>query len=240
MSTLNNFDVNELILQLHGELKFAFEVANSTGKQAGMQLNQLKVKFGKKNLSDMGDDDTRILLNSHRYPSDEDWELELDYKYGDPIRDLPISQNWTAGETSQLVLGRLADVGVENIKGVSHIWNERLNRAGLSNIKQLALVSDEVIQEMCRVYGSLKPLEFQTKVLLLVRNFNPLQYSQFHSYPLLILLNRSTNELKKLFLDKLSGPQISDLRAMASVINLCLDKKLCKKLKISLLSNVDE
>jgi len=237
MSTLNNFDVNELILQLHGELKFAFEVANSTGKQAEMQLNKLKIKFGKQNLIDSGtDDDEPFALDSERYPSDEDWELEVDYKYGDPVPNLPLSQNWSTDKTSQIVLDRLADVEVENIKGVSVFWKQKLNKAGIYNIKQLALSSSDKVQKLCNNNRSLNPLEFQTKVLLMVRNFNPLRFSQFNNIPLLTLLNRSTSSLKKVFLEKLSGPEILDLRAMASVISLCLDKRLCEKLKLDLLS----
>jgi|GEM_PF-3467571 len=233
MSTLNNFDVNELILQLHGELKFAFEVANSSGKQAGMQLDKLKVKFGKQNL--MEEDNDTLILNADRYPSDENWELEVDYKYGDPIPDLEVSPNWISGDTSQIILKRLADTEVEKIKGVSSFWKKKFVDTGIVTIKHLATASSDKILELCRLHHSSKPLEFQTKVLLMARNFKPLQFTQFGDLPILTLINKSTAQLKKLFLNKLSGPEIADLRAMVLVINLCLDKKLCEKLKLNLL-----
>ncbi|PLX12507.1 MAG: hypothetical protein C0598_05845 [Marinilabiliales bacterium] len=238
MNTLSNFDVNELILQLHGELKFAFEVANSTGKQAGMQMQKLKVKFGKQNLAEVNDDDEEsILLNSDRYPSDEDWELEVDYKYGDPVPDVPSSENWSVGTNSQLVLERLANNDIIEIKGVSTYWKSKLFDEGIKSVGDLAKTSNEKIISICNKYGSMKPLEFQTKVLLLVRDFKPLKFKIFANIPLFYLLEKPMLELKRIFQNKLSGPEISELRAIASIVFLCFDKDLSSKFKMELLSN---
>ncbi len=236
MSTLSNFDVNELILQLHGELKFAFEVANSTGKQAGMQMDKLKVKFGKQNLADLTDEDESILLNSERYPSDEDWELEVDYKYGDKVPNLPSSQNWSVGTDSQMVLNRLKDTDIIKIKGVNTFWRSNLDREGIKTVGDLARTSADSIVSICKKYDSMKPLEFQTKVLLLVREFKPLQFKLFSRLPLFYLLEKPNTELKRVFQNKLSGPEISELRAMASIIYLCFDKDLASKFKMNLIS----
>ncbi|PLX02920.1 MAG: hypothetical protein C0595_08795 [Marinilabiliales bacterium] len=236
MNTLNNFDVNELILQLHGELKFAFEVANSTGKQAGMQMQKLKVKFGKQNVADLNDDDEPIVLNSERYPSDEDWELEVGYKYGDPVPNLPASENWSVGTNSQLILDRLEKTDIIKIKGVSTYWKSKLIDEGIRSVGDLAKTSNERIISICNKYGSMKPLEFQIKVLLLVRDFKPLKFKIFANLPLFYLLEKTTSELKRTFQNKLSGPEISELRAVASIVFLCFDKDLSSKFKMDLVS----
>ena len=106
MSTLNNFDINELVLQLHGELKFAFEVANTAEKEAGMKLQTVKARLGRKDLEDVftSNDDNLNGLNSERYPNKEDWEVEVSYKYGEPIDGIPKSQNWISTADSRFVL----------------------------------------------------------------------------------------------------------------------------------------
>ncbi len=238
MSTLSNFDIDELILQLHGELKFAFEVANSSGAQAGMQLNDVKVKFGKENLipDDDSDNFDPNILNSQRYPSDDNWELELSYKYGDPFPDLPQLQNWTSNTTSRIVLEQLSEVDIRHIKGINTYWRTVLKKKGISTIGELANAHTDKLLSISNEYRSLLPIEFQTKVLLLVRNFKPLQYSQYGNKPISILLRYSGEELKEQFLNKLSSPEISELRAMASIIFLCLDKNYASKLTLSLLT----
>ncbi len=238
MSTLSNFDIDELILQLHGELKFAFEVANSSGAQAGMQLNNVKVKFGKEILISDDDNDTfdPNLLNSQRYPSDDNWELEVSYKYGDPFPNLPQSDNWTSNTTSRIVLEQLSEVDIRHIKGISTYWRTILKNKGISNIGELANALPDKLLSISNEYRSLLPIEFQTKVLLLVRSFKPFQYSQYGSKPISILLSYSIEELKNQFSNKLSSPEISELRAMASIIFLSLDKDYASKLTMSLFS----
>ena len=137
MSTLNDFDLNELVLQLHSELKFAFEVANSAEKQAGMRLEKVKARLGRKKNKDdeNGSNDNNLnilnILNSERYPDQEDWEIEVSYKYGDSLPDIPQSQNWVNTVESRLVLERLGNTQIIYLKGVNHIWKERLNSAGI-------------------------------------------------------------------------------------------------------------
>jgi len=236
VSTLNDFDINELVLQLHGELKFAFEVANAAEKEAGMQLQTVKARLGRKDLlpeGDIGEDDSNG-LNPDRYPDKEDWELEVAYKYGDPIKGIPKSQNWVSTSDSRLVLERLGDVEVVNIKGVSKVWVQRLATAKILTIENLVLAPHEQLLELCEQYNSFVPLEFQTKVLLLVRDFTPLPYTEFYGHKLFMLLENNLFSLKRLFKGKLSGPEISDLRVMASIIQLVFDRRFAEKLRLGL------
>ena len=239
MSTLNDFDLNELVLQLHSELKFAFEVANSAEKQAGMRLEKVKARLGRKKNPDNengGNNNNLNILNPERYPDEEDWELEVSYKYGDPLPDIPQSQNWVSTTESRLVLERLGNTRIINLKGVSRIWEERLKLAGILTIEDMALASSEKIMDLCRQFNSLTPLEFQIKVLLLVRDFRPIINSRFKNMYLHMLLTENQSGLKKLFHGKLSGPEISSLKAMASIIYLVFDKRFTFKLKLGLLS----
>lgn len=239
MSTLKDFDLNELVLQLHSELQFAFEVANAAEKQVGLRLENVKARLGRKKNQDSengNNGDNLNILNAERYPDQEDWELEVSYKYGDPLPDIPQSQTWISTSASRLVLERLGKTQVLNLKGISRVWEKRLRLAGISTIEDIATASHEKIMGLCRQFNSLTPLEFQIKVLLLVRDFSPINYSQFKNTYLHLLLTESQSDLKKLFKGKLSGPEISSLKAMASVIYLVFDKRFTFKLKLGLLT----
>ncbi len=243
MSTLNDFDLNELVLQLHSELKYAFEVANAAEKQAGMQVESVKARLGRKknpdeenNNNSNNNSNNLNILNSERYPDEEDWEIEVSYKYGEPLPGIPQSQNWVSTPESRQVLERLGNTEILNIKGVSHVWKERFALAGILNIEDLAQIPSQKIMNLCRQFHSLAPLEFQTKVLLLVRDFNPIIYLQFKNIPLHSLLTHTRSDLKKMFHGKLSGPEISNLQAMASIIYLVLDKRFTFQLKLDLLT----
>ena len=237
MSTLGNFDINELILQLHGELRFAYEVANSIGPEAGMQLDNVTVKFGKKNLENSSSNNITPIINPSRYPSNEEWELVVDYKNGTKQMGIPNDSNWSVGNDSKLLLKKLGHLETNNIKGVNTFWHNKLKDYKIRNISQLSVCPVDQIITICQEVNSLKPLEFQTKVQLLVRSFKPLQIRKYFNYSLNSLVETQSNELKRMFNGKLSGPEISDLRATAMIINLCLDKEITKDLKLRILSS---
>lgn len=234
MSTLNNFDINELVLQLHGELKFAFDVANAAEKESGMQLQTVKARLGRKDLEEENSSNGNTLngLSSDRYPTKEDWEIEVSYKYGDPVAGIPKSLNWVNTANSKLILERLSTTKVVKVKGVSSVWVKKLASSNIITIGDLALSSSEKILGLCNQFNSMAPLEFQTKVLLLVRDFTPLIYSEFYEHKLILLISRSIEELKKVFKGKLTGPEISNLKVMASIVYLVLDKRFTDKLKL--------
>jgi hypothetical protein len=236
VSSLNDFDINELVLQLHGELKFAFEVANAAEKEAGMQLQTVKARMGRKDLLPEGDAGGSNLngLNPDRYPDKEDWEVEVSYEYGNPLAGIPKSQNWVSTADSRLVLERLGNEMLVHIKGVNRVWVQRFAEAQILTVEKLALASHEKILEICKQYNSMAPLEFQTKVLLLVRDFTPLSYTGFYNQKLFLLLENNLYDLKRLFKGKLSGPEISNLRVMASIIQLVFDKGFAGKLRMDL------
>ena len=237
MSTLGNFDINELILQLHGELSFAYEVANSIGPQAGMQLDNVTVKFGKKNLENSTTTENAPVIDPSRYPSNEEWELVVDYKNGCNQMDIPTDSNWSVGHDSKLLLKRLGHLETSSIKGINTFWYNKLIDHNINNLGELANCPVDQIITICKEFNSLKPVEFQTQVQLLARSFKPLQQREFFDYSLNTLVKNQSNELKRMFKGKLSGPEISDLRAVAMIVNLCLDKTITKNLTLRLLSS---
>ena len=239
MSKLTDFDINELVLQLHSELKIAFEVANSAEQQKGLQLETVNARIGRKKDNEEdnnGNESNFELLNAERYPAEEDWEIEVTYKHGDPLPDIPQSQNWITSSESQLVFKRLGNTQLMHIKGISLVWEKRLNKEGLFTIEDLALASSIKISEICNLYNSIAPIEFQTKVLLIIRDFTPIVFPKFKNIPLSALLLKTRNDLKKLFEHKLSGPEISNLKTMAAIIYLVFDKSFADKLRLELLT----
>lgn len=210
MSKLGDFDINELILQLHGELKFAFETTQSAEQQAGLRMEEVKARFGRKEILEKQNSENEEefveVLNGNRYPNEEDWELEVSYKHGIPIPDIPQSQNWISSSESKLIIDRLGKTPIINIKGVNYVWENRFQDAGISTIEDLASTSSDKIQYLSQKYNTLKPLEFQIKVLLLVREFKPLVHKKYNQILLNTFLGYSQSTIKQLFKNKLTGP----------------------------------
>lgn len=241
MSKLGDFDINELILQLHSELKFAFETAQSAEQQLGLRMENVKARFGRKEITEeegveSKEEDYVEVLNGERYPNEEDWEIEVNYKHGLPIPDIPQSQNWVSSTESQLIIQRLGTTPIIYVKGVNLVWKDRFQKAGISTIEDIALASTKKIQSLCRQYNTLKPLEFQVKVLLLIRDFKPIRHIQYKQISLTTFLGYSQSTIKLVFKNKLTGPEISELKAMASIIYLVFDKRFTSKLKLDILS----
>lgn len=237
MSQLKDFDINQLMLMLHGELRMAFEAAQSSELISKLRIDSVSMKMGQRNVSPTGEEPANAcLLDSERYPDEEDWEVNLTYKYGDPIPDLPGSLMWVSSRTSGLVLERLKDIPVKAVKGVDRAWETILKNAGISNIEQLANYPANKVRDLCREHRSLQPLEFQTQVLLLAREFNPLDYPEFYHITLMEFLLQSNEELKKRFLGKLSEPELSSLKAMAAIICTVIDRRTYKNLEIRILA----
>lgn len=235
MSKLQDFDLNQLLLMLHGEMRLAFTAAQSAEKETRLRVDCVNVKMGQKSISGSGEEPENVsLLDAERYPDEEDWQVSLSYRYGDPIPDIPGSLMWVSSETSGLVLDRLKSIPVKEVKGVDKVWESILLQAKILTIEDLANIPNEKIRELCRTQNSLLPLEFQTKVLLLSREFNPLKFSMYYNIPLTEFLLQSNQELKKLFGGKVSEPEISSLKAMASIVCLVIDKRAYNSLKLGL------
>jgi hypothetical protein len=235
MSKLRDFDMNQLLLMLHGELRLAFNAAQSAEKETNLRVESVNIKMGQKSVSGSGEEPENVsLLDAERYPDEEDWQVSLRYRYGDPIPDIPGSLMWFSSATSGLVLDRLKSIPVKDIKGVDRVWETILHQANILTIEDLADIPNEKIRELCRAQNSLFPLEFQTKVLMLAREFNPLKFPEYYNISLTVFLLQSNQELKKLFGGKLSEPEISSLKAMASIVCLVIDKRAFNSLKLGL------
>jgi len=63
-----------------------------------------------------------------------------------------------------------------------------------------------------------------------------LKFKIFAYVPLFYLLEKPMLELKRISQNKLSGPEISELRAIACIVFLCFDKDLSSKFRMDFLS----
>lgn len=239
MSKLGNFDINELILQLHSEMKLAFEITQSAEQTHGLRIDSIKTRFGRKDNGPLGavpEEENLEILNGQRYPNEEDWEVEVNYRHGLPVPEIPQSKNWVSSYDSQRIIQKLGNVSIINIKGVNTVWGNRFEKSGISTINELAGASAQKIQQLCKEFNTLKPHEFQVKVLLLVRNFQPFRYTEFKDISLNSLLQYSQIELKTIFKHQLTGPEISELKSMASIIYLVFDSHFTSKLMLAVLA----
>jgi hypothetical protein len=237
MSTLRDFDVNQLMLMLHGELQQAFNASQSAEKTAKLRVEQVNVKMGQRSLQETGSaPENHNLLDPERYPDKEDWEVNISYRYGGQQPGVSGTGMWVSSADSGLVLERMKDVPVRNVKGIDRIWETRLLEAGILTIGDLANCPAEKIRQLCGRYKTLQPLEFQTLVLLLARDFTPLRFSEFYQLSLPKLLMESNAGLKRKFGGKLSEPEISGLKAMAAIICTIIDKSWHQDLTLDLLS----
>lgn len=236
MSTIKDFDINELVLQLHSELQFAVGIAQSGNKAAHLRIDEVKARLGRnqKKAGEEIDSPTDNLLNPERYPDEEDWEIEVSYKYGD-VKNMPGEETkWDEPENHLLIFHRLGKLPIIGLKGINLYWKNFLKNAGISTFEKLAFYDADKMIELCKQCNSLLPMQFQTQLLMLIRDFHPLQFSEFKRIPLSVFLLKTNAILKKEFQGKLTGPEISELKKMASIIFLIIDKRIASKFTLEL------
>jgi hypothetical protein len=237
MSKLGDFDVNQLMLMLHGEMKQAFDATQDLEDAAKLRVDEVRLKIGQKEQGEKEAGHEKIsLLDPERYPDEESWEINLSYRYGDPIPGHPGGGEWMTSVTAGLVLDRLKNIPVSNVKGIDRVWNSRFAEAGIKTLGDLASCPGEKIRQLGRTYRTLQPLEFQTLVLLLERQFTPLQYTEFHGLLLTDILWSGSEASGKLFKGKLSEPEIVSLKAMAAIICTVIDRKIYQNLRMEILA----
>ena len=238
MSTLKDFDIGELVLQLNDELKFAFEVAQTGEMRADLRLDHVVARFGKEQSASNGiSDKGNHLLKASQYPNEENWEIEVAYKY-DRIADSIKNKTKKNSKTlySSLLIEKLGRYSIMNIRGMTRQWYGKMKEAGILTIKELNQATPEKIQKLCRDKQSFLPLEFKTKVSLLDRKVKPFSYSEFDNIQLSSLLLNSPDKLFGLFKNKLNEKEIAELQSNTAIIFMIIDQRLASKLKLKLFS----
>jgi hypothetical protein len=236
VSTIKDFDINELVLQLHNELQFAFGIAQSGNRAAHLRIDEVKARLGRNQIkvNEELDDRTNNFLNPERYPDEEDWEIEVSYKFGDLKNGYLEETKWDKPGNHLLIIHRLGKLPVIDLKGINRGWNNFFKNAGILTFEQLAFYDSDKMIELCKLSNSLLPLQFQTQLLMLIRDFRPLKFPDFKTIPLSVFLLKTNAALKMELHGKLTGPEISDLKNLASIIFLIVDKKIASKLTLEL------
>lgn len=236
MSTIRDFDFDELVLQLHRDLQFAFERARAETSSYPLQLEVVKARLGRQLSGNLagGEPLPENMLNRDRYPDEEDWEIEVSYHPGSSVGKQDDQGTLPAAEKGVTLLTLLEDAPPDHLKGVDRHWKVILEEAGITTLGRLAYYPNEKMLNLCNQNNSLMPLMFQTQALLLAREKVPAVPSAFRQWLLIDLLQNPSGVLKNQFSGRLSGPAISDLKQIAAIFFLVIDKKIAEKFTLGL------
>jgi len=236
VSTIRDFDFDELVLHLHRDLQFAFERARTEAASYPLQLDVVKARLGRQLTGSHAGSEplTENLLNRERYPDEEDWEIEVSYRPGSTAGKKGDGATVPACEKGVTLLTLLEDAPLDHLKGVDRHWKSILEEAGILTLGRLAYYPNEKMLNLCNQNNSLMPLMFQTQALLLARENVPVVPSVFRHKLLIDLLQNPAGVLKDQFGGRLSGPVISDLKQVAAILFLVIDKKIAQKFTLGL------
>ena len=234
MSKLEVFDINDLIIQLHDELKLAFHISQLDQLEGNLRLHSVKARLGRKLVADEPDAPVPTsLLYGERYPNEEDWEIEVSYKSDRALHP----QTTDSGREVQeyILLDKLAGYPVSTLKGVSTHWERVLSKEGIQTVGELARIPYEEIMQLTDAYNAYSLLDFYAKVSLLKRQFVILSYPEFGETPFRDMVLKSETELKRAFDNKLSLIEISELKLISSLLLVVFDKKAFERFSLKLL-----
>lgn len=236
MSTIKDFDIDELVLHLHRDLQLAFETAREEAASYPLQLEEVKARLGRQLSGSQAGNDVlpENMLNRERYPDEEDWEIEVSYRPGSAAgrkKDIPVVPVFRTGVT---LLSLLENSPPDHLKGVDRHWKGIFEQAGILTLGSLAFYPNEKMLNLCHLNNSLMPLMFQTQALLLARENVPVIPSDFKNRLLIDLLRMPVDVLRTRFSGRMSGPALSGLKQVASVLFLVIDKKIAEKFTLGL------
>lgn len=236
MSTIRDFDFDELVLHLHRDLQFAFERARAETSSSPLQLEVVKARLGRQLTGNQagGEPLPENLLNRDRYPDEEDWEIEVSYQSASSAAKQNDPASVPASDKGVSLLDLLEDAPLDYLKGIDRHWKGILEEAGIHTLGRLAYNSNEKMLNLCNKNNSLMPLMFQTQALLLARENIPAVHSAFRNRLLIDLLQNPAGLLKNQFNGRLSDPVISELKQVAAILFLVIDKKIAEKFTLGL------
>lgn len=224
MSKLVNFDIDSLTLKLNDELNVIVSEINSSNISSGMIVDGVKVRMGQKPT-----DSAPFVnnLNSARYPDEEPWEIEVNYRIGSRTQ----TEQFLG---SQIVLAKnVADKPVKYVKGINSFWERRWNEVGVATIGELMLCDEEKVLELCKKAKSIVPLDHHSRVLLLNQKVNTLAIDSLLSLKLTEVLFNKTDDLQQLFGFHLSGQQIAEIQHCAQILLIVFDASFFQSLTMA-------
>lgn len=228
MSTIKDFDIDTLTLLLHEELNFVANAINQNQQESGFAIERMKLKMGQKH--DVSDPFISV-LDAARYPDEEDWEIELAYKAGDEQFISNLSDNSTFDEA--LLIEKFAKEKLSKIKGVSKSWLKKWSKSNVQTIGDLAKMTAGEVKNFAERHHSINPILHYSTVLTLNQKIQPLRFKQFSGITLEDVLINDAQILKRIFLNKLTLPEILIIQNQVRILFLAFDVSFVKKLTLA-------
>lgn len=232
MTTIANFDIDELVIQLHEELKLAFHMAQVDDLSDRYQIESVKAKIGRKDLGTSENEINHNVLNPVRYPDEEDWEIEVSYSKKDRNS---LNQSINVRVSNSLLLDKLKYLPLSSLKGISAFWEKVFSDQKIQTIGELVKLTEAEIHRICNNQNSFLPLEFQTKAMLLNQPVTLAKKPDFKALLLDAIALKSEDELIEMFENRLTRIEVRELRAISNLLMMVLDKDIYLKLSLDML-----
>ena len=235
MSKLEEFDINDLVIKIHDELKLAFHVAQLDEVGGGIKLLSATTKLGRRKLIDGAEPDPAgIMLNRGKYPDEEDWEVVVNYSASGDSQ--PGKAQIGEGELQQYQLfDRLVNQPLTAIKGISTYWAGILSEYGIRTVGQLGRTSVRKMERINAQHNSFVLMEFYAKVSLLNRSYIVLKHEALKHLHFIDIILKTEKELASMFKGKMSKIELAEIRSIASLLLVVFDKEVFEDFTLGLL-----
>lgn len=231
MSQLKDFDIDSLTLVLNNELDFVVAALQQNEAQSNLRVEKVKLKLGQRQES------AAPFINSldgNRYPSEEPWEVELQYSL-DHSKSVSSVYGSESEIQEKLLLENFKDVSIQKIKGIDDFWLKKWSKIGVKTIGDLAKIAPEKVVEFSKNQNNIAPIEHYSKCSLLQEIGIQNSLQGFENITLETLLLTSTESLKALFSHKISIPQLSNYQRQSRLLLIVFDMEFIKSLPVTML-----
>lgn len=226
------YDIDELVLQLHEELKLAFHLARVDVLSNAFRIESVKAKMGRRDINKEVNASNLNVLNPARYPKDEDWEIEVIYANEEAIVK---NQKTLVNPKGCLLSDKLKHLPLSSLKGISSVWQNIFADKNISTLGELSDFPEEEISKLCSDENSFFPQEFQTKVRLLKQPGLQKKISNANQLFLKDLALKTENELKKILGKNFTVIEIRIIKSLINLLMLTIDKNVFCAFKFELL-----
>jgi len=225
VSKIDQFDIDQLLLNLHGELSQVMAGAAVGKDGTRLQIQRLDFRMGQRL-----ENEQENSLDAERYPSKEDWQVELTYEPGKAV--LLGADEKASINRSDLLIKRLSDQPLNVIKGLSTYWSEQWGEFGVSSLGALASFKMQNLLEkipstpsqMVNHYSLVQQLQFE---------FPPLLNEHLYQKSLALFWEGAIVQLKK-ELSPLSEQQIQTFQHLAWRMATILDLSFVQSLNMEI------
>lgn len=225
MSKIEQFDIDQLLLNLHGELSQVMAGAAVGKDGTRFQIQRLNFRMGQQL-----EDEQENSLDAERYPSKENWQVELSYEPGKDVL-LGVEEKQSIS-CSDLMLERLSEHPLEVIKGLSTYWTKRWDEIGVKTIGSLYKFQPQKLWDIFETPDS-QLLAHYSQVQQLQIEFPPLLFSKLKEEPLEIFWKYDVYQLQKR-LQPLSVQQVQMYRNLAWRVATILDLSFVQSQKMEI------